>query len=286
MLKPVTVPATLVRSKTGGVAAFVVLVVKGKQLYFEIDTGASNTVLDTSIAAELGLTAAGPTVTRGTLGCTATSQPMQVSDWSVGGEALPPGILITTKTQFAGKKLNGLPFAGLLGADLDAAFGELTVDYTGKTVTLGGQVSPTGKAVPVQILRNRGEVQVRTSAMMHAVSTAMVIDTGASTSEVDTALAKRARPGERRRASNGRFGVLLDEGTTSHPRPHGGRLGGHADRSRDQLHHSLHIIINRGVLRPDRQRHPVQLWSDRDRLHRRETCPRKLTTSTPDSTAQ
>lgn len=192
MLKPVTVPATLVRSKTGGVAAFAVLVVKGKQLYFEIDTGASNTVLDTSIAAELGLTAAGPTVTRGTLGCTATSQPMQVSDWSVGGEALPPGILITTKTQFAGKKLNGLPFAGLLGADLDAAFGELTVDYAGKTVTLGGQVSPTGKAVPVQILRNKGEVQVRTSAMVHAVSTAMVIDTGASTSEVDTTLAKRA----------------------------------------------------------------------------------------------
>ena len=78
----------------GETLALVPVYIHGKGPFaFALDTGASRTVVDRRIAAELGLPAAGPEVPVSGVGGNVAAQPVRVEDWRVDEIELPAMIM-------------------------------------------------------------------------------------------------------------------------------------------------------------------------------------------------
>ena len=192
VLKPVTVASKVLRSSDGATQVVVPVDVAGRTYVFIVDTGAAATVIDSAVVKAANLPSVGKPLTENGVGCSAPAQPVRITDWSIGGEKLPTETAPSTKTEFSGRSIDGLPLGGLLGADVDKAFGLLTVDYKNARITLGG-VPPTGRQkMPVTVESKNGETIVLAAATLHGVASPMLVDTGASTSLVSAKLATAA----------------------------------------------------------------------------------------------
>lgn len=134
--------------------------IHAKLFYFIVDTGATVTFVDSSIAKSLQLESIGTPGSGTSIGCTTPVQPVAVSKWSIGGQALPGSVVPSEKTDFGGKKYQGVPIAGLLGADLYYLYGTTTVDYDAATLSLGKPV-PTGRqSFPINTEVKGGAVRI------------------------------------------------------------------------------------------------------------------------------
>ena len=199
--RPVTVPALVHKYSSGAVSVLTTLTVHGKPYIFVVDSGASTSVIDDSIAKQLGLTTVGPPGKSTGLGCSAPSHRVRLDNWSVGGEALPPDVIAATQVNLAGGKIDGVTVAGLLGAEVFRAFGSLRLDYAGRKMTLGGKASAGHPSFPVQVLSHEGATELIASVTLHGRAGEMLVDTGSSRTAVDAAvatqlkLAKVGKPG-------------------------------------------------------------------------------------------
>lgn len=119
--------------------------IHGRRTRMAIDTGASATTVDRSIAKRARLKKVGRRVKVRAVGCTTTVQPVRLNRWSVGGRRVPDTI--------AAKRRTGLPrqtgglLSGLIGADILARYGLVTLDYKQLRVSFGFPkigVSPEG----------------------------------------------------------------------------------------------------------------------------------------------
>jgi predicted aspartyl protease len=192
VLKPVTLAAGVEKNTDGSTVVLVPVTVSGRTFLFIVDTGAASTVVDSAVVSAVGLPSVGKPLTTSGVGCSAAAQPVRITSWSIGGEALPVETAPSTKTQFSGKTINGTQFGGLLGADVAKAFGLITVDYDHSSVTFGGQ-APAGKhTVPVTVESKFGETLVLVRATLHGLPSTMAVDTGASLSLVSEQLAESA----------------------------------------------------------------------------------------------
>lgn len=190
-LKPVTVPVKVLRSKSS-VQVLVPVTMHGKRFYFIVDTGATVTFLDSTVAKSLQLAPIGTPGKGTSIGCTSPVQPVALANWSIGGQALPGSLVPSQKTTFAGKKYQGIPIAGLLGADLYYLYGTMTLDYRKAELSLGG-AAPTGKqSFPFLADVTGGGVHVIAQLTVHGVRGGFVVDTGASVTELDTEFAMKA----------------------------------------------------------------------------------------------
>ena len=190
-LKPVTVPVKLVRTKSS-VQVLVPVTMHSKQYYFIVDTGATVTFLDSTVAKSLQLAAIGTAGSGTSIGCTSPIQPVALANWSIGGQALPGSVIPSEKTDFAGKKYQGVPIAGLLGADLYYLYGTATLDYRKATLSLG-RAAPTGtQSFPFTPDVSGGGVRVLAQLTLHGTQGGFVVDTGASVTELDSAFATKA----------------------------------------------------------------------------------------------
>lgn len=104
---------------------------------------------------------------------------------------MPATTVVSAKTQFAGLKFRGVPFGGLLGSDVLARFGVVTVDFAGKRLIPGGRAPRGGRSLRVKVLRAAGEVAVAVRATVHGRRAIFLIDTGTSRSTIDSRAAKR-----------------------------------------------------------------------------------------------
>lgn len=129
--KPGVVPVAVERSH-GAVIALTTVIVHGHSYLFAIDTGATVSTIDSSVAAKLRLPKAGRPVKLFAAGCRPTAQPVRVANWSVGRVQLPSARILRIGL--------GLPkgLDGLLGSDVFAQFGHVTLDYDRQILTLGG----------------------------------------------------------------------------------------------------------------------------------------------------
>jgi predicted aspartyl protease len=187
--KAVTLPAVVVRNN-GGATVFVKVTVKSKPYYFMLDSGASGTLLDSTVAQAIGLTRVGAGPTAKTLGCTTKTELVQVDDWSLGSVALPPSRLVAENAGFAKVKIKGVQVAGLLGADVQALTGLVKIDYMRETVTFGGPAPTRGKSIPIRVVKKVNMVVVFASVTLGGTKESMQIDTGASRSTLMSSLAK------------------------------------------------------------------------------------------------
>ena len=180
---------------------------------FVIDTGAGSSIVAAHLAAQLHLPHRGPAVQFAGVGCVGNAQPVGVTSWSVGGVDLrPQSLTAATLPDFGGK---GQP-VGLLGSDVLSRFGALRMDFTAKTLTLGGPEGappsgnqvvhgpqgppPTatvtegqpGTTVPVTVVLTPGEAAMNVALRFgRGPSRSFTVDTGSSQSVVSSPVAAR-----------------------------------------------------------------------------------------------
>ncbi len=131
----------VLKGRGGETLALVPVYIHGKGPFaFALDTGASRTVVDRRIAAELGLQVAGPDVPVSGVGGNVSAQPVHVENWRVDEIELPPSTLDTIDLS-DGDRQTGLQ--GLLGSDTLSRFQVIQVDY--KNQRLVFHPGPSGK---------------------------------------------------------------------------------------------------------------------------------------------
>ncbi len=187
-LRPLVVPVKIVHHKSS-VQVLVQLKIHSKPFYFLVDTGASVTLIDSTVAKSLGLAAIGAPGKATSIGCSAPIQPVALADWSVGSQALPGSLIPSQRTELAGKKIGGIPVAGLLGADLYYLYGTMTVDFKNATMTLGHPAPPGGQSFPIAARLTAGGVSVIADVSVHGNRGGFLIDTGAAVTDLDSKLA-------------------------------------------------------------------------------------------------
>jgi hypothetical protein len=128
------VPLEIVEGAEGAVLAFVPVMIAGEGPFsFALDTGASNSVIDEGIAAELGLEQVGePRDVTGVTG-DAEAVTVQIRSWETGGVDLGARPVIVIDLSGPGHSAG---IEGLLGSDVLSAFGAVTVDYDAQVLRL------------------------------------------------------------------------------------------------------------------------------------------------------
>jgi hypothetical protein len=123
----------------GGVTVLAPVMIQGHGPYiFVVDTGASVSLIDRSLANRLGLPVSGSSQQVEGIGGVQTVIPVRISDWNLGQINLPSTTI--DKTYFSSSELGGNA-VGLLGSDIWNDFGAVTIDYTNQTLTVYKQLS-------------------------------------------------------------------------------------------------------------------------------------------------
>jgi predicted aspartyl protease len=128
-----TVPVRVLRQ---GTQALVVanVHIQGHTYRFVVDTGASGSIVDASVARKLGLKKAGrPQAFQG-VGCSGSATPVKIKDWRIGAVDLPA---LTIASADTGLAKPGIKLAGLLGSDVLQTFGKVSIDYRGSQLAFG-----------------------------------------------------------------------------------------------------------------------------------------------------
>ncbi|HEX8998096.1 MAG TPA: retropepsin-like aspartic protease [Ktedonobacterales bacterium] len=130
----VTVPAEIRHGDQGSTLVVVEVVIHGKGPYpMALDTGASLTLIDRSLANKLALPTTGPMEQITGVGGAQNVTPVSISKWSLG-QAQLPNMTITSAPLSDLKNSAGVD--GLLGSDVLDRFGAITIDYADAQVTL------------------------------------------------------------------------------------------------------------------------------------------------------
>ncbi|HJT76824.1 MAG TPA: retropepsin-like aspartic protease [Gemmataceae bacterium] len=121
------VPMLVLRGPGGETLALVPIFINGQGPFaFALDTGASHSLVDHTIAEQLGLRVSGPGVKMTGVVAGARAEQVRVDQWRVGDVPLPAHTLVTLDLPEADKE-TGLH--GLLGSDMLSQFEVITVDY-------------------------------------------------------------------------------------------------------------------------------------------------------------
>lgn len=159
---------------------------------FIIDTGAGSTVISAALSKKLGLASEGKGHQSAGLACENPSQPAAIDDWHLG--PLNLGRRTIESEPFGPHGTVGAhPVVGLLGSDVLHDLGSLTLDFTLRTIAVGGPTASGGEVVPVKINRDsRGATDAVAAVTVNGHRTGFIVDTGAQLSQVDTRFAHRA----------------------------------------------------------------------------------------------
>jgi predicted aspartyl protease len=122
------------RARDGSTTVLLPVTVEGHGPYqFVLDTGASKSLISTTVASDIGLRRAGPSQPIQGVGGVERATPVRVTRWNTGSIELPP-MVITAADLPSGRR--GGQFQGLLGSDVWNAIGSFTLDYRTGTLTV------------------------------------------------------------------------------------------------------------------------------------------------------
>lgn len=134
-----TIRVKIEHQKTGGIFVTVRGAIGGKPAGYVIDTGSTNSVIESRTTTPLGLRAVGKRLkTAGATGCLVIVTPVRINDWTAGGVKLPATIGVNSRSSFIDKALKSTGIAGLLGTNVLSTFGEVTIDFADSRMILGG----------------------------------------------------------------------------------------------------------------------------------------------------
>ena len=113
--------------------------IAGSSAQWILDTGSGSVTVAVHLSAALGLPRVGRTqISYGGGGCASKVGPVRVSEWRTDGVKLPSTIALTSSDPVIARPAQGVSTAGLIGANVLAAFGEATFDFTHRRLILGG----------------------------------------------------------------------------------------------------------------------------------------------------
>jgi hypothetical protein len=104
---------------------------------FALDTGASTSLIDLTVARQLHLQAAGAAQPISGIGGVERATPVRVTSWNAGKINLPAATIMAAP--MPAQRTGGL--AGLLGSDIWWRFGRFTLDYGNATITVYRQAT-------------------------------------------------------------------------------------------------------------------------------------------------
>lgn len=216
-----TVPARVVHT-TRSTLVLVPVCLSGHGPYpFVLDTGATQSLVDRTLADQLQLTFTGTTTPATGVGCTKAADHVQVPSWSVGEVPLRPQTL--TSLPMA-KAPDGPSIVGLLGSDVWSRFGRFQLDYRAGQVLLPGPEqatapppappatadpapsAPGSQRVPITVIRNGAATLAVVPVTIDGLGPKrFALDTGSSNSVVDRNVAQQLslRPVGRPRNASG-----------------------------------------------------------------------------------
>jgi predicted aspartyl protease len=130
------VPIAVLHGSSGQVLIVAPVPIHGHLYGFILDTGASSTLIDQSIARKLHLRKAGRARRAAGVFGQGAITPVTVSQWQLGNIPLPATRIYATKLGV--QHLGRLQVVGLFGSDMLSRFGRAAIDYAGEVLTLGG----------------------------------------------------------------------------------------------------------------------------------------------------
>lgn len=130
----ITIPAEIRHGDQGSTLVVVEVLIHGKGPYpMALDTGASLTLIDRTLADKVGLKVAGAPEQITGVGGAQRVTPVSIAEWSLGPAQLP-AMTITTASLTDLKR--SAQVDGLLGSDVLDRYGAITIDYADSQVTL------------------------------------------------------------------------------------------------------------------------------------------------------
>jgi len=132
--KQVSEQVRVIRGPQGSVTVLMPVTIEGRGPYtFALDTGASNSLVDTAVAEQVRLPSAGAQQAIGGVGGVERASPVRISRWSSGPITFPP--VTAFAAQLPTSRRNG-GLRGLVGSDVWSRLGSFTLDYRTGTLTI------------------------------------------------------------------------------------------------------------------------------------------------------
>ena len=130
----VEIPLQVITGSGGAVSVLVPVSINGQGPFrFALDTGADVSLVDQSLAEQLGLPIAGKPEAIGGVSGVAEANLVKVAQWDAGGVKLPSE---TVASLTLPQERPGMGLQGLLGADMLSTFGTVTIDFKGQKLIL------------------------------------------------------------------------------------------------------------------------------------------------------
>jgi predicted aspartyl protease len=104
---------------------------------FELDTGASTSLISPSLVQQFGLQSTGKSQTISGIGGVQQAAPVSVSNWNIGSIRLPTAVIVSATIPHE----RGSGLDGLIGSDIWSRFGKFTLDYSNSTLTVYQQIA-------------------------------------------------------------------------------------------------------------------------------------------------
>ncbi len=130
---PLAVRVTVVHVGHGAVVVADVCLDGAGPFPFLVDSGSSISVVGTGLVDRFHLGAAGAPRRAAGFACSARVVPVRVADWSLGGVALAPQVVVAHSLPALGVHE---PLDGIVGSDVLSRFAAVRVDYVTSTLTL------------------------------------------------------------------------------------------------------------------------------------------------------
>jgi hypothetical protein len=108
---------------------------------FAVDTGASTSLIDQTLAKQLGLKQAGAPQPIAGISSNEQAIPVRVTHWHAGNIVLPSAVIASAGLF---QSQHDQELQGLLGSDIWSQFGKITIDYADGTLTVYQQVAAFG----------------------------------------------------------------------------------------------------------------------------------------------
>lgn len=135
----ITVPVQVAQDSSGSTLVLAQVKIHGQGPYtFAVDTGASTSLISSSLAQQLDLKVVGGSVPINGIGGVTESVPVQINTWNTGSIRLPSATIASATIPHA---RGAESFQGLLGSDIWSQFGRLTLDYSSSTLTVYKQIA-------------------------------------------------------------------------------------------------------------------------------------------------
>jgi predicted aspartyl protease len=137
--KGISAPVEVKKDFQGNTLVLVSVTLEGQGPYvMALDTGASKTLVDRSVATKLALPVAGPPQEFSGIGGKQQATPVRISAWNIGQIKLPASEIASIAL---GDAQRSAGIVGFLGSDLMGRFGLVSIDYSNSMLTVYKQIA-------------------------------------------------------------------------------------------------------------------------------------------------